>query len=1014
MPYDVRQNYGGCSGYAVVAANTGRVVGCHVTRGAADRQRRALYASVGDVAKGAWGLESVIIKYSDDQPRDEQGRFGEGNGGVSADATRTAADMGGMEASTETERVGRAELLAVGTLMTAGLPHAAGASEDDVVNFVNAGLAEWMDRAFAKDEVATQLAADAGVSYEFANLVVGAWASTSNDSSRMAMDVQQAAAEEFGGELSPWQQNKLAEMDASIGRPATVVSILDLIDPKRPGDVTERATAPTRAWSRRVVTFTKRPLAQRRYRERLASIRDGSEAGFAVALDEFFKGQAARVLGRLRRANLAKVSGQALLPTGEDKRLQAIYVAKVAPVAERTALLVDATVAAARKGLKYSEDQPRDESGRFGEGGGLAVHITQPARATSIMKNGLRPGRPWGDRPPSVYFARDRADLEYFVRDHIAPVAYGHAHVVREERDTGPNARESVFVTTEQYAEVEFTVPEGAAVYEDADDRGLYQANAYRLEQGVPKENIVRITFYERTWEDVQSWTYDPTADRWWGGTLVRGPRDTTPWVAQGSTLGPAGKLGKAVAQRGFVAVLQPAGAVDENRALLENEGGGVDEKTIAKVARKGLKYNDDQGRVKALDKKTLDELLATLASRVVNINAATASALQALIVAGRAAGYSLPQLANGVPEEDFVGVRQLVAETYANRGVAIARTELAVAQNYVASARYGEAGVRRVEIMDGDGCGWTEHDDPDEADGSVRTLEELEEYPVAHPNCLVAGTQVVAPPLLGAYARRYEGEVVVLRTANEQRLAGTPHHPILTDHGWVPLGELVQGNRVVYSPDPQRIATLIYPDHQEVPTPIEQVAGALLEAHGGTAGTVPVAPEDFHGDGVGGNVHVVATHRQAQPGGHGQELLELAVQVRDVVLPGLVGARPGVEVGVGADHAPDGGVGSVGTWLTELVAMLLELGVQRGRAVATLAGELAEALPGLVGLVEVIEVQRDLASCHVYNLETWGGWYLANSIVTHNCVRTPLPVVEDLDAWSGAVLKYSDDPMSL
>lgn len=44
MPYDIRSNYGGCSGYAVVGPG-GDVKGCHATEAEAKAQQRALYAS---------------------------------------------------------------------------------------------------------------------------------------------------------------------------------------------------------------------------------------------------------------------------------------------------------------------------------------------------------------------------------------------------------------------------------------------------------------------------------------------------------------------------------------------------------------------------------------------------------------------------------------------------------------------------------------------------------------------------------------------------------------------------------------------------------------------------------------------------------------------------------------------------------------------------------------------------------------------------------------------------------
>ncbi len=45
------------------------------------------------------------------------------------------------------------------------------------------------------------------------------------------------------------------------------------------------------------------------------------------------------------------------------------------------------------------------------------------------------------------------------------------------------------------------------------------------------------------------------------------------------------------------------------------------------------------------------------------------------------------------------------------------------------------------------------------------------------------------------------------------------------------------------------------------------------------------------------------------------------------------------------------------------------------------------DALAGLVALDEVIEIRRNPSWCgHVHNLETSGGWYIANNIIVHNC----------------------------
>jgi hypothetical protein len=50
MPWDIKQNYGGCAGYAVVKEGSTEVEGCHTSRAAAQRQVAALYASESEKA----------------------------------------------------------------------------------------------------------------------------------------------------------------------------------------------------------------------------------------------------------------------------------------------------------------------------------------------------------------------------------------------------------------------------------------------------------------------------------------------------------------------------------------------------------------------------------------------------------------------------------------------------------------------------------------------------------------------------------------------------------------------------------------------------------------------------------------------------------------------------------------------------------------------------------------------------------------------------------------------------
>lgn len=47
------------------------------------------------------------------------------------------------------------------------------------------------------------------------------------------------------------------------------------------------------------------------------------------------------------------------------------------------------------------------------------------------------------------------------------------------------------------------------------------------------------------------------------------------------------------------------------------------------------------------------------------------------------------------------------------------------------------ELGAQWMQISDGMHCGWTSHQDTDQADGTLRTVDEAAAYPSAHPGCV-------------------------------------------------------------------------------------------------------------------------------------------------------------------------------------------------------------------------------------------------------------------------------------
>lgn len=349
--------------------------------------------------------------------------------------------------------------------------------------------------------------------------------------------------------------------------------------------------------------------------------------------------------------------------------------------------------------------------------------------------------------------------------------------------------------------------------------------------------------------------------------------------------------------------------------------------------------------------------------------------------------------------------------------------------------------------------------------DGQIRPLEkpfsalgrEVLRPPQPHPHCLPGDALVVpAGRITGQTERRFDGELVVLRTRSGQKLSITPNHPVLTRRGWVPAGEVQESDHVVRCSS-QGLGALRAPHDQKVPTRVEDVARALR-------GALPVAlevdgaPLQFHGDGIAGEVAVVRTDRLLGDGLDAASLQELAesafmlrvmesallARLRDRALrlhrdlraaagrvgglrelAALLGARelhpcphgfgavalahPGLAETADYDvaahtrrlgdrlHALAGQVALGETGHRETVGAQFGAGLDEGasdrsRAGSALARELLERGTGAVALDQVVRVERQAFSGHVYNLETTEGFYVAQGIVVHNCRCRLLP----------------------
>jgi phage terminase large subunit len=287
---------------------------------------------------------------------------------------------------------------------------------------------------------------------------------------------------------------------------------------------------------------------------------------------------------------------------------------------------------------------------------------------------------------------------------------------------------------------------------------------------------------------------------------------------------------------------------------------------------------------------------------------------------------------------------------------------------------------------------------------------------------CFVGGTRVTSDTAIEkAYTREYSGPLVTIRTAAGNELTGTPNHPILTDAGWIALGQLKIGDHVISRSLAQK-ELVRHPDVNDAPPTIAEVARALAVRQGAVTERMVGVDMDFHGDGWNGYVDVVSTGSQLQAAGVatvGNPSSQQRIRGRDLDLFGLVGLSAADKVLLRARLPFGGSAGYVRKPFSpfgitaETQARRVALG-QGGkaakaervfeRAVADPDGLRNDVQPPFTGEVapdRVVHVgvthTGDGTVCHVYNLQTAGHCYVANNIIVHNCNEA---WEIDEDAW--------------
>ncbi len=260
------------------------------------------------------------------------------------------------------------------------------------------------------------------------------------------------------------------------------------------------------------------------------------------------------------------------------------------------------------------------------------------------------------------------------------------------------------------------------------------------------------------------------------------------------------------------------------------------------------------------------EERAAELVSQV---DETTREAVRSAVADGLEEGLTAEEIADKIEGIDDAGGLGAFSE---ERAALIANTEIASANSQGALVGYREAADSGVRVLkEWLVAGENVCDDcQDAADQGAIELDEIfdgveTDAPPGHPNCL-PGSALVSAFGISAYAKRwFEGDLIVICTAAGNDLACTANHPILTDRGWVAASRIDVGSRVISASLAHR-ETLISPDAEHMPARIEDVAKALRRSGKMPSVKVPVAAEDFHGDGKGSEVAIIGSDRLLRP----------------------------------------------------------------------------------------------------------------------------------------------------
>lgn len=301
---------------------------------------------------------------------------------------------------------------------------------------------------------------------------------------------------------------------------------------------------------------------------------------------------------------------------------------------------------------------------------------------------------------------------------------------------------------------------------------------------------------------------------------------------------------------------------------------------------------------------------------------------------------------------------------------------------------------------------------------------------------CFIDETDVVSlGSLQNVFRSQYEGEIITITTASGKKITGTPNHPILTLHGFLPLGELDPSKHVVYSVTDEAIE-IFSSQNIGMPSSIGEVFDALNKPTVANVIRKRASPIDFYGDGVGmnGEINIISTKRElgnnivpvsdervinkqlASIGGDEAFPTASGIHSHFISLPKVVESAQFAASSTenliepaatsASTHSIDNLTRSnagikeinsntaIGNDVAIMLAALQEwhdasFFEQVGNGScgdSVISTDLSGTCPSFIFGDDVVSVTREFRNCHVYTLGCDLGYYIAGGIIVKNC----------------------------